>query len=314
MISRDSASRGKPHITKDPGASLSVIVPTLNEADHIGTLLDSLDAQSVPPLEVIVVDGGSVDATHEVARERGARVLVCPGVREFPSRNLGASAARGDVLLFTGADVRFGHRVLERIGARFERDAALVGIGGPGIPSSPPALLGVEYAIYNFIRWAFATLPRPLKRFTSSTNLLAVRRDVFEALGGFDNEINADGRFGARLCAAGKVHFSCFRITCRISSRRLWSMGFIGFNRHFLYVLENFFPALSGSSMIERRKAWSARAHPSLRKAGRSSSLSGTIAASERGGREDVGDPISGRASPPSGAADMGDSSSGSPT
>ena len=74
---------------------ISVIVPTLNEEANIGPLLESLKTQHCPPYEVIVVDGGSTDATIAIAETYGARVEVRPGLKEFPSRALGARMATG---------------------------------------------------------------------------------------------------------------------------------------------------------------------------------------------------------------------------
>ncbi len=82
---------------------LSVIIPTLNEADGIAeTLRQVLRAE---PLEVIVVDGGSTDATVEIARREGAVVLQgAPG--RGSQQSIGARHAHGDVLLFLHADTR----------------------------------------------------------------------------------------------------------------------------------------------------------------------------------------------------------------
>ena len=82
---------------------LSVIVPTLDEADHIGAALQSLAAARGRGAEVIVVHGGSTDATRAIAGEHADLVLQAPRGRAV-QLNTGAAAARGDVLLFMHAD------------------------------------------------------------------------------------------------------------------------------------------------------------------------------------------------------------------
>jgi rSAM/selenodomain-associated transferase 2 len=82
--------------------SLSVIIPTLNEARSIGGALDAV-ARLRGSVEVIVVDGGSVDATAEIARGRGARVVVAERGRGAQLR-AGGLAARGEALWFVHAD------------------------------------------------------------------------------------------------------------------------------------------------------------------------------------------------------------------
>jgi rSAM/selenodomain-associated transferase 2/rSAM/selenodomain-associated transferase 1 len=82
---------------------ISVIVPVLNEADQIEGTLGS--AQTGRNVEVIVVDGGSRDATVDRARHAGACVLAGPACRAV-QMNLGAVAAGGDALLFLHGDTR----------------------------------------------------------------------------------------------------------------------------------------------------------------------------------------------------------------
>ena len=54
---------------------LGVVVPTLNEAEHLPSLLADLSEMTIPPT-VVVADGGSTDATRELARPGGATVIV----------------------------------------------------------------------------------------------------------------------------------------------------------------------------------------------------------------------------------------------
>lgn len=80
---------------------LAVIIPTLNEATRIGSLLEGLAGFD----EVIVADGGSRDGTAEIARAQGAQVVVAPRGRG-PQMNAGARACRAELLLFLHADTR----------------------------------------------------------------------------------------------------------------------------------------------------------------------------------------------------------------
>jgi len=84
-------------------STVSIIIPTLNEAVLLPALLDALRAQTHTPEEIIVADAGSSDDTVEIARRTGCRVVL--GGRPAVGRNAGAEVARGDVLLFLDADV-----------------------------------------------------------------------------------------------------------------------------------------------------------------------------------------------------------------
>lgn len=83
--------------------SLSIVVPAFNEARRIGAAVDAARALG-KHVEIIVVDGGSGDATAQIARRHGARVIETAVRGRAPQMNLGAAAAAGDVLLFLHAD------------------------------------------------------------------------------------------------------------------------------------------------------------------------------------------------------------------
>lgn len=82
---------------------LSVVIPTLNAAAHLGACLERLSGAD----EVLVVDGGSTDETITTAEAAGARVIVSPKGRGRQLRT-GAQAAKGEWLLFLHADTRLG--------------------------------------------------------------------------------------------------------------------------------------------------------------------------------------------------------------
>lgn len=81
---------------------LTIIIPALDEADTIGATIDAARRLPGAP-EVIVVDGGSRDATVEHARARGAVVTTAPRGRGG-QLHAGAALASGDVLWFLHAD------------------------------------------------------------------------------------------------------------------------------------------------------------------------------------------------------------------
>jgi rSAM/selenodomain-associated transferase 2 len=84
---------------------LSIVMPALNEASGIAAALEALAPLRARGCEVIVVDGGSRDGTPERAAPLADRVLAAPHGRAA-QMNVGAAAARGDVLVFLHADTR----------------------------------------------------------------------------------------------------------------------------------------------------------------------------------------------------------------
>lgn len=99
-------------VARSSGRTLTVVVPARNEAHNVGGLIDSIHANLDQACNIIVVDDGSIDATGDVARGRGATVVRIDDVPKGWSGKAhacwrGAEAAAGDVLLFVDADVRF---------------------------------------------------------------------------------------------------------------------------------------------------------------------------------------------------------------
>lgn len=81
---------------------VTVVIPTLNEADRIADVLAALSFAD----EVMIVDGGSTDATSCIAKDCGATVLVAEGMTIAGQRNVGIANARNEWILALDADER----------------------------------------------------------------------------------------------------------------------------------------------------------------------------------------------------------------
>lgn len=85
---------------------ITAIVPVFNGREHLRRLLDSLDAQTRRPEEILVVDNGSTDGAPELAGSRGARVIAMGRNTGFaPAVNRGIREARGSSLAILNSDV-----------------------------------------------------------------------------------------------------------------------------------------------------------------------------------------------------------------
>src|SRR5262245_34138228 len=136
-------------------ASISVILPTFNGAAGLERSIKSLRRQTLLPLEIIVVDDGSTDATRAIAeraRERGeVDMVICHGTRCGRSAAINAAGrfARGDLLMTADADTTFDPTTLARMAAVFRdpRVAAAscnIDVANEG-DTLTTALQGVEY-------------------------------------------------------------------------------------------------------------------------------------------------------------------------
>lgn len=150
---------------------LTIIIPTLNEAATLQSSLQALQPLRARGVQVVVVDGGSRDSTATIAKPLADLVLTAPRGRAL-QMNAGAAAARSEMLLFLHADTRLpmeaDELTFKNIWGRFD----------VRIDSSSWMLKIVS----TFINWRSR-----LSGIATGDQAIFVRRDAFEAVGGFDN-------------------------------------------------------------------------------------------------------------------------------
>lgn len=158
---------------------LSLIIPAHNEEALLGDTLRILRASATAlglPFEMIVVDDASTDRTAAVGRARGAVVVTTDRRHIAACRNVGAEAAKGDILIFVDADTHVPATTLRAAIEAIENGA--VGGGARiradvGTPFWLAKLLVFTVAFMRLTRWAAGCF-------------IFVRRDAFATVGGFD--------------------------------------------------------------------------------------------------------------------------------
>ena len=110
---------------------MAVVVPARNAAGSLADCLEALRTQQVPGErgELIVVDDCSTDDTAKIAAARGAQVLMADGRGPAAARNLGARAARDEILIFLDADTAPEPGWLDAMLEPF-KDATIVAVKG----------------------------------------------------------------------------------------------------------------------------------------------------------------------------------------
>ncbi|MCR4324899.1 MAG: glycosyltransferase [Candidatus Curtissbacteria bacterium] len=92
---------------------VSIIIPTYNEELLIATCINSLKNQTYKNVEIILVDDGSTDKTKEIAKSLSTKVITQNHKGPGSARNLGASKAKGKILVFVDADMTFEKDFIE---------------------------------------------------------------------------------------------------------------------------------------------------------------------------------------------------------
>jgi len=156
-------------------SKLSIIMPVLDEGEGIAATLDALADLRSLGTEVIVVDGGSRDATIQRARLRADRVVSAPRGRAL-QMNAGAAKATGDVLLFLHADTRLPAAAELVVLDGLERSGRAWGRFDVEIEGKSPLLVVVGWLMS--LRSRFTGI-------ATGDQAIFARRDAFQSVGGF---------------------------------------------------------------------------------------------------------------------------------
>ncbi len=176
--------------------SISVVVPVYNRGPRVRKTLDSIQAQTLAPLEIIVVDDGSTDGTSDWIEEHYGdqiRVIRQPNGGVANARNRGLQEARGEYIAFLDHDDIWLPRKLEAQleAARAYPEAALIGCNWRDIKEDG-ALWDDERWSAVFAEWRpmrgmaydwVCAMPCPI----ISMTLPLLRTDSLRAVGGFDS-------------------------------------------------------------------------------------------------------------------------------
>lgn len=183
--------------------SISIIVPVYNGGAAFGRCLDALLMLRPAPHEIIVVADGDSDGSRQLALGRGVRVIELDTPRgPDVARNLGAQAASGDVLYFVDADVAVHPDVLHKIRETFAANPDISAIIGSYDDSPTETNFASQYKNLTH-HYVHQTGREEASTFWGACG--AVRREAFEAVGGFHMGYRAieDIELGYRLKAAG---------------------------------------------------------------------------------------------------------------
>ncbi|MCB1014597.1 MAG: glycosyltransferase family 2 protein [Acidimicrobiales bacterium] len=171
---------------------VSIVLPTLDEREHITDCLDSLLAQDYPAIaEILVVDGGSNDGTRDLAARHGdpVRVVPNPKVTAAAAMNVGIAAARSDVIVRADAHTLYAPDFVSRCVEVLEHSGADV-VGGPMRPVGTTAYGRAVAAVTSSPagigpgRFHYADEAQDV----DTVYLGTYRKDVVTEVGGYDED------------------------------------------------------------------------------------------------------------------------------
>ena len=199
--------------------SISLIIPTMNAEEFIEPLFEALDAQTLKPDEILIVDSSSEDGTLELCRKHERVEVISINREEFDhgrTRDMAIRRAKGDLILFLTQDaVPADEHYVENLTAPLIKGLAAIASGRqlPKADARPAEKLvrAFNYPEISFIR-SEEDLPRlGIKTFFFSDACSAYKKEVYLALGGFDYPVLTDEDlfFAAKLIYAGEKIAYC---------------------------------------------------------------------------------------------------------
>ncbi|MBI3577298.1 glycosyltransferase [Candidatus Gottesmanbacteria bacterium] len=183
--------------------TISVVIPAYNEEKYLPKTLESVAKLDRKADEVVVIDGGSTDATAKVARSLGAIVITTQHQGIGYARQKGVEAGRSDIMAFTDADTIVPGNWLTKIEAILVRSGVVGVFGGFRVPDGP-----WFYRFYiNVIQPPFNQILYWMGLPMASGQNLAFWKEKAMSVGGFptDYKIAEDIEMARRLQTVGKV-------------------------------------------------------------------------------------------------------------
>ena len=187
---------------------LSVVVPVYNSAEDLKQCLAALARSQYDDFDVLVVDDGSTDPIEQIVTSHGFGYVRIDGPGgPARARNYGASLVGGQYVVFIDADVCVHHDTLARFAKRFSGEPQLAAVIGSydDAPANPNFLSQYKNVFHHYVH---QECDGRISTFWSGCG--AIRRDLFVAVGGFDERryrrpAIEDIELGTWLNAAGHV-------------------------------------------------------------------------------------------------------------
>ncbi|MEC4817332.1 MAG: TIGR04283 family arsenosugar biosynthesis glycosyltransferase [Scytonema sp. PMC 1069.18] len=221
-------------------SSVSIIIPTLNEANYLGRTLRCLSLLEPQSQEVIVVDGGSCDETVAIAQKAGVNTLAAKERGRAAQMNQGAEVATGEYLCFLHADTLVPDDLVTLIQQTLAEKTVAAGGFISLMSGEKTTRWGVS--LHNVLKTYYAPLLFRPHLFVKGLRLLFgdqvifARRADFWECGGFDSSlvIMEEADLCLKLSRRGRI-----RLVNRIvqsSDRRVAHWGFFKATAIYLYI------------------------------------------------------------------------------
>ena len=200
---------------------VAIVIPTLNEALFIGPCLDSILGQNYPfnRLDIMVVDGGSDDKTHEIVNgyaDKWSNIRWIDNPRKIQSAafNIGVSRSSASIVVRMDAHARYASDYISKCVAKLSTNPELGNVGGVcKVEAGAPTLMGKANAVLNQTSFGIGGAAFRIGTkacFTDTVPFGAFPRKVLDEIGPMNEKLSRgeDNEYNARVRNAGyKIYF-----------------------------------------------------------------------------------------------------------
>ncbi len=207
---------------------ISVIIPAYNEENNLPKVIKSLQANNSRNFEIIVVDNNSKDNTFRVAKALADKVYKCKKQGITYARNYGAKKSKSEIIAFLDADSVAFSNWIDLINNAFKNNKDLSLISGLGLFENKNSLKRVLLYVFSYIIFFYNKTATWFGKPMLIANNLAIKRDVFNKVGGFDHYALEDYYLSLKLKKLDNVISKIDRkMKVEYSSRRIDKIGLL---------------------------------------------------------------------------------------
>jgi glycosyltransferase involved in cell wall biosynthesis len=219
----------------------SFIIPTLNEEHNLDICLNSLLKQTLDNFEVIIVDGGSIDKTLEIAEKYGFDVIEVKKKRPHDvsnAKNEGVRASSGDYIFFLDADMALNPNGLEVLEKSFDF-GDIIGVALKVLPYNGNGIENFMYEVNNIL----AKISHHLRFYQFSYfSCHCYEKEAFMKVGGFREDLLSceDLDLSLRMSDLGNFYIT-HEAVLWTSPRRLREWSYKGYILKYLKYLFDYY-------------------------------------------------------------------------
>jgi len=191
-------TRENPNTAKDM-EGITVVIPTLNEAKAIGMVIDEIIQAGIPPDNILVVDGGSIDGTREIAESKGVKVVIQDGKGKSDAIKSSIKYINTEIAVFMDGDYTYPANHIKEL-VKMVKNGYNLAIGWR---HPEPGAQGKLYSLGNRILTRIFNLIFSTNLHDVLSGMYAIRREILQELNYESKGFGIESEIAAHVASTG---------------------------------------------------------------------------------------------------------------